>query len=395
MIHIGCSRAIRSSSRFCCAPSRSHRSAGAGPPAQRSLAPLSESHTPLPATRTAPTYSFPHTHQHVTLNSAIRTGRCFTFTGWIVNSLLRHGCYQRIDPDEALNYVAFRLLSPVGERGQPRPTLFEFDESRPYEPGTNPLEGRFKTFVVRDIRSICGGKMPKFKILNRPQGTLTISQRPRRGEPQPGLVGADQIPAPEKPHERELFGDIMALLQRNSVPDMPLADLWQAMLEGMPLERQRQVFGHGRADTMRKTIKAMLRDYAMKSQNHGLLRLLDKFADFKGNRPDLSSRRQKKAKLPPRPKDPPEVQDFLSIIDVLERAGFRATMALLGKKRRRWLERKPRDPASEEKTRLHDVLRSMLETGVLAKHGPAYVPGPNYQQFRNGHRGELPNGSYI
>ena len=41
-------------------------------------------------------------------------------------------------------------------------------------------------------------------------------------------------------------------------------------------------------------------------------------------------------------------------------------MAILGKKRRRWLERKPRNPNSPYADRLHAVLASMLEMGLLA-----------------------------
>ena len=142
------------------------------------------------------------------------------------------------------------------------------------------------------------------------------------------------------------FHDIADLLRRKSTRTMPLADLWQAMLEGMPLKRQRQVFGHGKADVMRRTIKATLRDYAVKTHNHELMGLLDKFADYNPTRADPNSRRQRKLKQPPKPKSnlPPDVQDYLSIIDVIEKAGGAASMAILGKKRRRWLERKPRNP---------------------------------------------------
>jgi hypothetical protein len=58
------------------------------------------------------------------------------------------------------------------------------------------------------------------------------------------------------------------------------------MLRGMPLKKQRQAFGHDKADAMRKTIKAKLRDYATKTGNHQLLRLLDKFADYNPTRAD-------------------------------------------------------------------------------------------------------------
>ena len=188
--------------------------------------------------------------------------------------------------------------------------------------------------------------------------------------------------------KEELFNDIVELLKRKSTPTMPVADLWRAMLEGMPLAKQRQVFGHTKADTMRKIIKTTLRDYAVKTSNHELLRLLDTFADFNPTRHDPRNHRTKKAKRPSKPKSalPPDVQDYLSILNVIEKAGGRASSALLGKKRARWYERTPRDPNSPHKTRLHDVLARMVEDGVLTKHGAAYVPGLAYEQFKMSHQ---------
>jgi hypothetical protein len=54
---------------------------------------------------------------------------------------------------------------------------------------------------------------------------------------------------------------------------------------------------------------------------------------------------------------------------------------ILGKVRRRWLERKPRNPASPAPNRLVDVLGRMTQDGVLEKHGARYVPGPNYADY--------------
>ena len=56
-------------------------------------------------------------------------------------------------------------------------------------------------------------------------------------------------------------------------------------------------------------------------------------------------------------------------------------MAVLGKVRRRWLERQPRDPSSRHPNRLADVLARMVADGVLLKQGTRYVPGPNYARF--------------
>lgn len=301
------------------------------------------------------------------------TGRCYTFTGWITNSLMRHNCYQRVDAEAALNYVAFRLLSPVSEHGQSRKSAFDFDEARPWEHGTNPLEARLKTYIVRDIRNICGMRMPKLWQTNRRKGSLTITSHHGKGTPTPGTVAADEIPAPRSSHEKELMSDIVDLLRRKSAPSMPLLDIFQAMLEGIPLKVQRKRFGHATADRGRKIIKDVVRQYAIKTQNHELLRLLD----------TPPAKRPKRETSAPKPKLPPDVQDYMSVIDVIEKNGGAASMAMLGKKRRRWLERKPRNPNSLHKTRLHDVLARMGEDGVLVKRGALYVQGPNFQQFKD------------
>jgi hypothetical protein len=54
------------------------------------------------------------------------------------------------------------------------------------------------------------------------------------------------------------------------------------------------------------------------------------------------------------------------------------SMAVLGKSRRRWMERPPRDPLSSYSNRLYDVLARMVQGGVLMKQGTRYVPGPEY-----------------
>lgn len=88
-----------------------------------------------------------------------KTGRCTGWADYILGSLLRH-CPKKVDLEQGLNYIAFRMLSPVGERGLPRKNLFDFDTERLYDLDRgNPLEARFKTFLINDLRSICGGKV--------------------------------------------------------------------------------------------------------------------------------------------------------------------------------------------------------------------------------------------
>ena len=56
-------------------------------------------------------------------------------------------------------------------------------------------------------------------------------------------------------------------------------------------------------------------------------------------------------------------------------------MMILGKVRRRWMERPPRDPSSPHPHRLADVLARMVADGVLERQGARYVPGPQYANY--------------
>jgi hypothetical protein len=314
-------------------------------------------------------------------------GNCYSFVGWILNSLMRHGCGARIDTDAALNYIAFRLLSPVGERGNPRSTVFDFDESRPWTPGTNPLEGRFKTFVLRDVRTLCG-KNPSqaFKNTKRPAGTVSIGQRGQKDDDIAGTVSPDEIPAARSTHESELVADIVALLKKRSTPNLPLVAVFQAILNGASLRDQRARFGHSAADAARKIIKQTIRTYAVQTQNQQLLGLMD------------GQRQPKRPKVSKKPKPvvhhDPDIRDRLSLIDTLDKAGGEGSMALFGRKRRNWLNYAPRDPNSPHRNRLLDVLTRMVEDGVLTKRGTKYMPGPNYARFRAEH-GVPANESFV
>jgi hypothetical protein len=68
-------------------------------------------------------------------------------------------------------------------------------------------------------------------------------------------------------------------------------------------------------------------------------------------------------------------------VDVVERNGRSVSMAVLGKVRRRWLERPPRNPSSPYPNRLADVLARMVVDGVLMKQGARYVPGLEYSRY--------------
>src|SRR5208283_1419386 len=56
-----------------------------------------------------------------------RNGRCNRFTDYILGALLRNGCHYEYDIEDALQRIVFRMLSPVGESGMRKRTIFDFD----------------------------------------------------------------------------------------------------------------------------------------------------------------------------------------------------------------------------------------------------------------------------
>jgi hypothetical protein len=159
---------------------------------------------------------------------------------------------------------------------------------------------------------------------------------------------------------------------------MPLVDLFQSIMRGEATRVQREKFGRAKADQGRKMIVQVIQDYARQTQNYGLLRLLDRFRDFQATQPDPS---RQVATKPPKPTYSPDEQDYRSILQVLERNGKSASLAVLGSQRSRWLATKPRDPNSPYPNRLADVLARMVRDGVLQKQGTRYVPGVNYVRY--------------
>ena len=112
-----------------------------------------------------------------------------------------------------------------------------------------------------------------------------------------------------------------------------------------------------------KIIVQTISQYARQTHNWSLLHLIDRIQN-----PDAApARQQPPPPRPPKPDLPPDERDYRSIVDVLEKNGRNVSMAVLGKVRRRWLERPPRDPSSPYPNRLADVLARMVTDGVLAK----------------------------
>ena len=297
-------------------------------------------------------------------------GRPHRFIDYILGSLLRWGGHDRhFDLEDALQYIVFRMLSPVGERGQRRKSLFDFDETRPYDLRIgNPLQQIFRAYLANDLKSILGDKIKRIRTIQRPRGTVSI------GDPQidRGSVSPEEIPGRETDSEGELIGDIMDLLRRKSSPQLDLVALFRSILRGERTRHQRQTFGHREADLGRKIIVKTIHDYATATDNHHLLRLLDRIENPEPKQP-------RPPKAPPKPQMPREERLFRSIADVMEKHGRKIGSAILGKARRRWVERG--DPSGRHSNLLAAVLADMVAAGVIQRQGVHYVPGPRHSEF--------------
>jgi len=225
-----------------------------------------------------------------------------------------------------------------------------------------------------ELQNISTGRIPALRRVQRP-GVLSIGYGREQGVVQP-----DEIPGRPVSGEEEMLNDLMALLWQRSTPSMPLADIFHSIMAGEGTRVQRQRFGHDRADRGREIIVQIIRQYAYQTQNWHLVQLLNRFLNFDATRPDPARQRPQPPK-PPKPVYPPDEADYRSIVQVVDRNGGNATMMHLGKDRRRWLERPPRDPNSPHPNRLADVLARMVADGVLTKQGARYVPGPTYSRY--------------
>jgi len=302
-----------------------------------------------------------------------RNGRCSRFIDYLLGALIRCGITQQYDLEDALQRIVFWMLSPIGERGLPKKSLFDFDEDRPYDLRVgNPLQAIFRRYITNAVRTV--GRVPALRRVQYPN-RLSISYERPGNDPAYGTVSAEEIPGREGRNDQEMLGDIAELLRQRSTPGLPLADLFLSILQGEGTRVQRSRFGYAMANMGRKIIVKTIEEYARKTQNWSLLHLLDRIQN-----PDAAPVRQQQV-VPRPPKLPPDERDYRSIVDVLEKNGQSVSMAVLGSVRRRWLERQPRDPNSLCKTHLHDVLARMVQDGVLAKQGTRYVPGPNYARY--------------
>jgi hypothetical protein len=304
-------------------------------------------------------------------NIKTASGSCVSFANYLAGAIIRNNIHRHSDPEQALNYLAFRLLSPMGESGRRKGTLWDFDESRPYGPGENPLEARFKTFVMNDIRSLCRQSVRRIRNVDRPPGTISITPGRSKDDPQAG-IGAGEIPGRESSGDDELLADIVELLRKKSTPELDLVALFQSILRGEGTSYQRQTFGHDNADRGRRIIVATIRQYAHETENHTLLRLLRRIENPEPRQPPPP-------KAPAKPEMPREEKLFRSIVELMEKHGRKVGSAILGKFRRRWVERK--DPSGNHPNLLVAVLADMVAAGVIVRQGVHYLPGPDYERY--------------
>jgi hypothetical protein len=250
--------------------------------------------------------------QDPALRQAFSTMRTFGFATYILGALARNGVQQQYDIEDSLQRICFRMLSHVGERGMPHSSLFDLDLNRTYDlKRGNPLEARFKTFLINELRDITMGRIPALRRTQRP-GALSIGY----GQDQ-GTVSPDEIPDRASDDNQEMIDDLTALLRQRSTPQMPLVDLFQSIMAGEGTRIQRGRFGHDRSDQGRQIIVQIIRQYAYQTQNWHLLQLLDRIQNPDATRPDT-----RKPAPPPKPKYPPDEQDYRSIVDVIDaRAG--------------------------------------------------------------------------
>ena len=292
---------------------------------------------------------------------------------------LIHSCHRKVDPEDACSTSSSTCSRAWVSRGQRRKSLFDFDENRPVDlQQGNPLEVLFKIYLGHALRTVCSGKVARLITIHRPAGTISIGH----GYEDRGTISADVVPDRPQTGEQEMLEDIFMLLRKRSMPGIDLAGLFQSILNQEGTRVQRQKFGHNAADRGRKIIVKTITDYAHKTQNWQLLNLLDRFKDFTGNKADPSRRRQRKARPRPKLSSDPIERDYQSIVGLVQQLGGKLNSAQAGRWRRRWTERKPRDPSSPYPNRLADTLANMVRDGVLAESMAFRVrdnlsPGPN------------------
>jgi hypothetical protein len=99
------------------------------------------------------------------------------------------------------------------------------------------------------------------------------------GRDDPGTVSPDDIPNRAESDEPEMMNDLIALLRKQSTPNLNLVDLFHFVLGKEGGEMQRKRFGPSQAAVGRHMIVQTIERYAQATQNWQMLRLLDRFRE--------------------------------------------------------------------------------------------------------------------
>ncbi len=202
-------------------------------------------------------------------------GRCSRFVDYIMAALVKQGCHHQYDIEGSLQRIIYKMLGSKGERGLPHRSLFDFDESRPYNLRLgNPLQVIFKKYLSNEIRAISLGCIPSIRTIQRP-GRLSIGQ----GRADAGMISSDDIPGRAEGDEPEMMNDLIELLRKQSTPALNLVDLFHSMLDKDGGEAQRKRFGAIQAAVGRHMVVQTIEKYAQATQNWQMLRLLDRFRE--------------------------------------------------------------------------------------------------------------------
>jgi hypothetical protein len=311
-------------------------------------------------------------------------GQCRSFSDYILDALIKNGIQRRYDIEAALGYVVEKMLLTKNDAGEPRITVFsDFDETRPYSPGDNPLQARFMKFLQFAVNNIRKGKIPRLGFSTK---AVSIGQGRSHDEPNQG-VSPEHLPA--KATDDRDFDDLVndlahVLAQKEAAYGVPLVQIFREMLAGKRSDALRAAYGDRRAKLARQVIIQTIEEYGKKTENYFLLRFVQ--ALKAGERSSTA---------PPKTAVKPKVQpgkqtDFASIASVIDKfGGEHVGSSQLGQARRRWLELPPRDPSSGYRNRLEEVLAAMVADGVLkatrtAKGAVVYGVGPKIDQYRSG-----------
>lgn len=316
-------------------------------------------------------------------------GRCRGFAEYIMAALLKNGIDSRYDLEQSLQYLFEKMLLAKSDSGEERTNLFTgFDPNRP---GANEhLRARFSKFIQFGLNNIKKNKVRRLaNVEPRPAGSVSIGQGRTRDDYTPGTISPEAIPARPSTDASfaELVNDITDLLKkREPAYNLPLAGVFSAMISGKNAEQQRKLFGDTAARMARPVILRIIGDYGQQTGNFQLLRLVDKYKDFKATEPGPTTRQPQRTV---KPVLTPKEKDYASIINVIDRFnGQPVGSASLGSFRGRWYSYPSRTPGSTL-NRLDDTLRQMVADNVLrtvagSQGGVMYLPGPLYQQYRKG-----------